>query len=150
MTTRRWDPLRDLLTLQERMNRLFEEALLRTRPHAPALLASGWTPMADVYETAEGFVVQVELPGVGEDDVEVHVDGDELTLRGVRRMGSPMRPESFHRMERNDGAFSRTFKFTEDVDPGGVTAQLRDGLLRLDLPKARRRAPRRPRGEDPA
>jgi HSP20 family protein len=136
VTIRRSDPLKDLLTLQEKMNRLFEESLSRSRPGEAFVALGSWSPSADVYETADAFVVQVELPGLGEDDVDVRVDGDELTLRGERRMAGPARPESFHRMERSYGLFSRTFKFPEDVDPARVTAQFRDGLLRLDLPKA--------------
>ncbi len=140
MSIRRWDPLGDLLALQERMNRLFEESLSRGRPHEPGVAAAAWSPLADVFETPEAFVVQVELPGLDQEDVEVHVDGDELVLRGERRAAGPMRPESFHRMERSYGFFSRTFKFPEDVDPARVTAELNDGLLRLELPKARPRA----------
>src|SRR6266571_7211948 len=127
------------------MNRLFEESLSRSRPH-DALLASGgtWLPLADVYETAEGFVVQVELPGLGQEDVEIHVDGDSLTLRGERRR-TGARPDSFHRMERSYGFFSRTFQFTEEVDPARLSAQFKDGLLRLDVSKARPGGTWRPR-----
>jgi HSP20 family protein len=133
MPIRRWDPLRDLLTLQERMNRLFEHSMLRTRLADPAVTT--WTPLADVYETAEGFVVQLEVPGIAEDDIEVHVDGDTVVVRGQRQPASRSRPDSFHRMERTYGAFSRSFQFAEDVDPDRVTARFKDGLLRVDLPK---------------
>lgn len=146
MVIRRWDPLQDLLHLQERMNRLFEESLSRGVTGQPAL-ESGWTPLADVFETHESFVVQVELPGVAEDDIEVQVDGDRLTLKGERRMSGPTRPERFHRMERSYGPFSRSFQLTEDVDPARVTGQFRDGLLRLELPKARPRGGWRASGE---
>ena len=85
MTERKWDPLRDLLTLQERMNRLFEESFAG-RLEEPALVGSAtWTPLADAYEMPEGFVVDVELPGIEEDDVEVQVDGDVLVVKGQRR-----------------------------------------------------------------
>lgn len=149
MTIRRWDPLRDILHLQERMNRLFEESLARGRIEGLALGAAGWTPLADVLEAAEGFVVVMELPGVEQDDVEVQVDGDELVVRGERRMPGPVRPESFHRMERSYGSFSRAIRLTEEVDPARVTAQFRDGLLRLELPKVRpaTRRQRTERGE---
>ena len=141
MAIRRWDPLPDLLRLQERVNRVFEESLARL--DGPSLSAEGWTPLADVYETAEGFVVLMELPGIEQDDVEVDVDGDRLALRGHRRMSAPVRPDSFHRMERSYGRFSRSFQLTAEVDPARVTAQFRDGLLRLDLPKARPQRPSR-------
>ena len=145
MSERKWDPLRDLLTLQERMNRLFEESFAG-RLEEPALMGSGtWTPLADAYETPEAFVVFLELPGIDEDDVEVHVDGDTLTVRGQRR-GLGLRPDRFHRMERSHGPFLRSFQLTEEVDPGRVSAQLGDGVLRLELPKVRSRAgPRRER-----
>ena len=135
MTIQRWDPVRDLLTLQERMNRLFEESLSRGRPHEPALEGPAWAPLADVYETHDSFVVQIELPGLSQDDVEVELDADQLTLRGERRMGDKTRPESFHRMERSYGSFSRSFQLSEDVDPERVTARFKDGLLRVELPK---------------
>ena len=147
MTIRRWDPVRDLLTLQERMNRLFDESLSRGRPHEPALDSPTWSPLADVYETPDSFVVQVEIPGLSQDEVDVEVDADQLTLRGERRIGAQARPESFHRMERSYGSFSRTFRFDVDVDPSGVTAELHDGLLRLALPKAPPRGTWRARRE---
>jgi HSP20 family protein len=148
MTTRRWDPLRDLLTLQERMNRLFEDTLSATRPAAPPLGTGSWTPPADVYETADGFVVQVDLPGLGADDVEVQVDGDRLTLRGRRKPQEPARPDNYFRMERSYGPFVRTFVLAPDVDPDRVTAQFRDGLLRLELPKVRPGVGWRARGDE--
>ena len=139
MTGRKWDPLRDLLMLQERMNRLFEESFAG-RLEEPAILGSGtWTPLADAYETGEGFVVILELPGIEQDDVEVQVDGDSLTVKG-RRRGLGQRPDRYHRMERSHGPFLRAFKLTDEVDPARVTAQLRDGLLRLELPKVRGRS----------
>jgi len=143
----RWDPVRDLLTLQERMNRLFEESLSRGRPHEAALESATWSPLADVYETAEAFVVQMEIPGLSQDDVDVEVEADQLTVRGERSMSEKARPESFHRMERSYGAFSRTFRFDADIDPARVVAQFRDGLLRLDLPKAQPRGTWRARRE---
>jgi HSP20 family protein len=141
-TTRRWDPLRDLLTLQERMNRLFEGTLSATsRTTAPPLDSGSWVPLADVYETEEGFVAHVDLPGLKSDDVEVHVEGDRLVLRGQRRPSEKTRPDIYHRMERSYGPFSRTFILAPDVDPDRVTATFKDGLLRLDLPKTRPRPP---------
>ena len=147
MTIRRWDPLRDLLMLQERMNRLFEEGL-RSRPEIrTAVLDRGaWTPLADVHETQETFVLTVELPGLLENDVEVEVEARELTLRGRRLLRGPA-PDNYHRMERTFGSFSRTFEFTSDVDPERVLAQLRDGILRIELTKLARRAAGRTHGE---
>jgi HSP20 family protein len=137
LTVRRFDPLRDLLTLQERMNRLFEESLTRGRSAETLVETAGWAPLCDVYETDAAFVFQVELPGVREDDVEIRVDADRVTLRGERRPGPSARPDSYHRMERAYGAFSRSFELPETVDPSKVLAQFKDGLLRLEVAKVR-------------
>ena len=136
MAIRRWDPVRDLLTLQERMNRLFEESLSRGRPQEPALDARGWSPLADAYEAPDGYVVVIEMPGLSEEDIELQIEADQLVVRGERTLGAQARPDSFHRMERSYGAFSRTFRFGTDVDPERVAVQFRDGLLRVELPKA--------------
>jgi HSP20 family protein len=133
---RRWDPVRDLLTLQERMNRLFEESLSRGRPQEPALDARGWVPLADAYEASDHFVVLIEIPGLAEDEVELQVDADQLIVRGERKLGVQARPDSFHRMERSYGHFARAFRFGTDIDPERVTAQFRNGLLRVELRKA--------------
>ncbi len=138
MAIRGWDPLGDILSLQETMNRLLEEALSPER--IPSQLpTSGWTPVADVYETGDSFVVLMELPGIDEDDVEVAVDGDRLVVKGERRPRLPARPDRFHRMERSHGPFARSFALTQAVDPDDVSAQFRDGLLRIELGKARAR-----------
>jgi HSP20 family protein len=88
-----------------------------------------------VYETADSFVVQIEIPGVDEDDVEIKVDGHELEVRGERRPDACGKPESFYRMERSHGCFVRQFRLTQEVDSERVTATFRDGLLRLELSK---------------
>jgi HSP20 family protein len=136
---RRWDPLRDLLTLQERMNRLFDENLLRSRGPEPLLDSGRFVPLADVYETADAFVFQIELPGVLEDDVEIHAEVDQLTVRGERRPHETARPDCFHQMERSYGHFSRTFALPGEVDPSRAQAQFRDGLLKLEIQKLRTR-----------
>jgi HSP20 family protein len=135
----RSDLLQDLLSLQERMNRLFEASLGPARMEAEGLLSPTWSPPADVFETADRFVIQIELPGVDEEDVLVQVDADQVTVRGQRLLKPSTRPERFHRMERSYGPFSRTFRLTEEVDPEAVTARFRDGLLQLDAKKTRGR-----------
>jgi HSP20 family protein len=131
----RSDLLQDLLSLQERMNRLFEASLGPARMEAAGLLSTTWSPPADVFETADRFVIQIELPGVHEGDVEVQVDADQITVRGQRLLKPSTRPECFHRMERSYGPFSRSFRLTQEVDPDAVTARFRDGLLQLEAPK---------------
>jgi HSP20 family protein len=122
------------------MNRLFEESLAHEDAGVLAGLSAGWSPAADAFETPAGFVLEVELPGIGEEEVELTIDGDEVSLKGERRLQG--RPETFHRMERSYGPFARTFKLTAEVDPDRVAAEFRDGLLRLEL----LRLPASPRG----
>jgi HSP20 family protein len=138
---RRWDPLQDLLSLQERMNRLFEQSLARL--DQPVLPTGAWTPPSDVIETRDGFVVQVELPGIPREQIEIRAEPETLVVRGERRLEGQARPESFHRMERSYGPFSRTFHLPTEVDPTGLVTELQDGLLRVEIPKAAT-APRRP------
>ena len=145
MTTRRSDPLADLLNLQEKMNRLFQESLSAEGLDAGGL-PPAWTPLADAHETAEAYVVELEVPGLRRDDLDVQVDGARLVVKGERRPAAQGRPERFYRVERSYGPFARSFTFAGPVDADRVTAHLKDGLLRLELPKARPRGPR-PRGE---
>lgn len=133
----RRDPLQELLDLQERMNRLFDETLARERIEEPTLTHGTWTPLADVVETPEAYLVEVELPGLSRDDVVVQAQGDEMVVRGERRADPSSRPEAFHRLERRHGPFARGFRFSEEIDPDGITAQFEDGLLQLTVPKAR-------------
>jgi HSP20 family protein len=130
------DPLKELLDLQERMNRLFDETLGRERLAEPSLVQGVWLPAADVFETSEAYLVEIELPGVDKDGIEIQALGDELVVRGERRACHPSRPEVYHRLERRDGPFARGFRFPEEVDPDRVQAEFSDGLLRLSVPKA--------------
>jgi HSP20 family protein len=118
----RWDPLRDLLALQQRLDRF-----------APG--AEGWRPPVDVHETPDRYVITAELPGVTQNDVHIHVQDDRLTLSGVRRERE-LACEQFHRIERGHGAFSRTFQLPIPIDAARITADLRDGILTVTCPKA--------------
>ena len=124
MTVFRWNSLQDLFAIQEKVNRLFEETMHRTEFPDDGLDAALWSPAADVYETPEAFVMLLELAGVEKEDVEIQAEGDVLTVRGERRLGAA-RPESYHRMERTYGTFSRSFHFPAEVAP---VATGRDGL----------------------
>jgi HSP20 family protein len=136
VTTRSWDPLTDLLILQERMNRLFEDSLGHARPRGTSMPTSAWAPLSDVYETADAYVLQIELPGVEERDIELHAEDDTLTIRGERRLTEMPRPESFHRMERSYGFFSRSFTFPQVIERDRVRSELLDGILTIEVPKS--------------
>jgi HSP20 family protein len=133
------DPLRELLDLQERMNRLFDETLTRERLEEPSLLHGTWAPLADVVETQDAYLVELELPGLSQKDVVIQAQADELVVRGERRPAATGGPV-FHRLERRYGPFARGFRFAEEIDPERVKADFRDGLLRLEIPKLRPRS----------
>ncbi len=134
------DPLQEVLDLQERMNRLFEQTLGRERPDEPH---GSWSPEADVFETASGYVIEIDLPGLRREDVEVQAEGSEIVVRGEKPPSTTARPEKFHRLERRHGPFLRAFRLPHAADPAGIVAELTDGMLRVTMPKARasRRVP---------
>ena len=126
----RWDPLRDLFALQERIERMADAG------------AGGWTPPVDLYETADRYVLTAELPGLTREDIDINVQDGTLTLQG-RRRSAAVPCERYHRVERGHGAFRRRFSVPVPIDGQGVTADLKDGVLTVTLPKAVEALPRR-------
>ena len=119
----RWDPFRDLLAIQQHLERF-----------APG--QAGWRPPVDLQETEEHYIVTAELPGVRQDDVHVAFSNGVLTISGVRRERERERPcEEYHRVERGHGSFSRSFQLPSPVTPDSITADLRDGVLTVTCPK---------------
>jgi HSP20 family protein len=139
---RRPDPLKELLDLQERMNRLFDETVSRGGIDDLGALAPGWAPLADVLDTPDAYLLEIELPGLARESIDVQVEGRELTVRGERHPAGG-RSASFHRLERQYGPFVRSFRFDVDVDAESVRAEIRDGLLSLVVPKVEPRGGRR-------
>jgi len=137
-----WDPLQELLSVQKRMNELFESALARTN-FDPSEDVDRWTPVCDVYESAQALRVQLELPGVEPSTIEVKVEGDDLIVAGERRMEHGRSGKQHHRIERSYGKFSRRFRLPSSVDPGAVRASFQQGVLDITLP-ARSGLDRRP------
>ncbi len=118
------DPLRDLRAWQERLERLAAQ-------HATA-----WAPPIDVYETDDRYVITAEVPGIARDEVELAVQDNRLTIRGTRSAIAESAARHFHQVERGHGSFLRTFQFADAVNQAGITADLRDGVLTVTLPKA--------------
>jgi HSP20 family protein len=129
-----WDPFRELAELSERMNRLWETGL-------GAVGMDRWAPLADVEETDDAWSVEIELPGVARDDVDLQLNDRELTVSG--EVKERERAGILRRRTRRVGQFQYTVGLPGDVDPDGVTAQLTDGVLTVRVPKAQRAKPRR-------
>ena len=129
MAFARWDPIRDLLAIQQRLD-----------PFAPG--PAGWAPAVDLQETAAQYVLTAELPGLKREDIEIQLRDGRLTLSGIRRERG-VACEQYHRVERGHGSFSRTFQLPLAVDADRVVADLRDGVLTVTCPKSRDAAVRR-------
>ena len=127
-----WDPLRHLMSVQKRMNQLFESALARTDFETEQGLDS-WTPVGDVYETADAIEMCIELPGLEQDKIDLRIDGDELVVEGEREMDRDR--QQFHRVERSYGKFARRVRLPSTVDRESIEANYRAGLLRVTMPK---------------
>ena len=134
MAQTEWDPLKDLVGIQERMNKLFESALARTNFDAEGGVGA-WTPVADVYEDAEKLVFCLELPGLAQSDIDVRLEDDEMVVRGERQMERGAPGEQFHRVERSYGKFVRRFRLRSRIDPDSVAASYQDGVLVVTLAK---------------
>ena len=128
-----WDPLKDLVQVQERMNRMFESALARTDFDTVAGF-DGWTPTADVTERPDRLLLCLELPGFKQDEINLRVDGDALVVEGERRMDAEGNRGQFHRVERAYGKFSRRFPLPSRYDRERIEANYRNGLLDIALP----------------
>ncbi len=138
----RWEPFRDLLTTQERFNRLFNEAFSQIFSGEGELTTRGWTPAVDIYENDQNLVFQAELPGVDPKDVEVRVEDGTLYLKGERKFEKETKEENYHRMERSYGAFARSFALPNSVDTDKVVAHYKDGVLTLTMPKREEAKPK--------
>ena len=135
MSVSRWDPFRELHTLQDRMNRLFEEASRREGDHGEAGAAAGWSPAVDVYEAENEIVVTAELPGIERDQITLSLQENILTLHGVRDFERAKGGNRYHRIERSYGSFSRTFTIPAIVNEDTIQADFKDGVLTIVLPK---------------
>jgi HSP20 family protein len=129
MAFARWDPIRDLLAIQQRLDRF-----------APG--SSGWRPPVDLHETPAAYIVTAELPGLTREDVRIEIHDGHLSLSGTRQERT-LRCEQYHRIERGHGSFSRTFALPLAVDGEAITAELRDGVLTVTCRKDTSAAARR-------
>lgn len=134
----RWEPARELGSLQQEVNRVFSTFF------DPAVgSASRWTPAVDLVERDGSFVLVADLPGVKPEDVAIEVEGDVLTLSGAREMRREAREGGIVRAERASGAFRRQLQLPEGVDAEAISARFEHGVLEVEIPKPERAKPRR-------
>ena len=134
MSIVRYDPFRDLRTLQEEVNRLFSSNL--TRGFGEEGIGRGaWNPSVDIYENKDQIILEAELPGMRQDDFELTVENNVITLRGERQFEKKEESDNYHRVERSYGSFTRSFTLPQTVSAEGATAEYSNGVLRVTLPK---------------
>ena len=141
----RWEPFRDLMTVQDRMNRIFDDAFrgaARPGTEEDWALGGSWAPAVDIFENEGNLVLKAELPGIDPKDVDVRVENNVLTLHGERKFDSEVKREQYHRVERAYGSFGRSFSLPDDVSPAKVSAEFKDGVLTVHLAKTEKAKPR--------
>jgi HSP20 family protein len=139
----RWEPFRDLFSLQERMNRLFEESARGLgRGQEEDWSVGAWAPVVDIFEQGNDLVLKAELPGVDPRNVDIRIENNVLMLSGERKADSEVKRESYHRVERSYGTFTRSFTLPSTVDTANVKADYKDGVLKIVLPKREEAKPK--------
>ena len=138
----RWEPVRELHSIQHEMNRLFD-SFFDTPARSNGSGARRWIPPMDLVETEDHFVLRADLPGLGEGDVRLEVQDNVLTLSGERHFEHDAKKEGFFRVERGSGSFSRSLTLPDGVDPDAIAASFDKGVLEVRIPKPEERRPRR-------
>jgi HSP20 family protein len=134
MSIVRYDPFRDLRTLQEEVNRLFTGSMPRTFDDE-GIARGAWSPSVDIYENKDQIVLEAELPGMKREDFDLSVENNVITLRGQRQFEKKDESDNYHRVERAYGSFTRSFTLPNTVSAEGANAEYKNGVLRVTLPK---------------
>ncbi|MGH9748574.1 MAG: Hsp20/alpha crystallin family protein [Candidatus Polarisedimenticolia bacterium] len=136
----KWDPFRELMSLQDRVGRAFLDPYARV---TGGEFAGSWFPPVDIFEENDRIILRAEVPGIAKDDIDVHVENGTITLRGEKKQEKQPESEGAYRVERFYGSFSRSFVLPTTVDPEGIKATCKDGVLEVVLPKAEEARPRK-------
>jgi HSP20 family protein len=138
MTITRWDPFREVVALQNRVNSLFRDL----NDGEEAVPAPSFAPPVDIYEDAKKVVLKLEVPGIDQKDLDIRVENHTLTVKGERKFEAEEKEQNFHRIERRYGSFFRAFTLPSTVDTESVQATYNAGVLKLELAKKPEAQPR--------
>jgi HSP20 family protein len=138
----RWDPFRDLVSIQDELNRLFGRTFSGSEMTRPGISGS-WMPAIDVYETTDKIVVSAELPGLDPKEVEVSVEDSTLTIGGQRNFEQEADEQNYHRVERRYGSFTRSIRLPQTADAEKIQARFDKGVLTVEVPKREEARPKR-------
>lgn len=142
MSITRWDPFRDVSVLQDRINRIFNESFGRSRDLEDEVSLYDWRPPVDIYETGDGIVLKIELPGVNKDEVSVEVKDNVLIIKGERLLDPTIKDENYYRKERSFGRFNRSFALQEPIEPDRIKASFKDGVLSIEVSRPEKEKPK--------
>lgn len=138
----KWDPFKDIMTFREKMNRLFEDVFL-SRGEEREFATGAWSPAVDIYETENELVLTAEVPGIKEEDIEIKIEDNTLSLKGERKFEKETREDNYHRIERSYGSFYRSFTLPNYIDQENIRAEHEDGVLKIIMPKRSELKPRK-------
>jgi HSP20 family protein len=139
----RWDPFKELDELNKRLSMMYGRAPLRKDSEKEeAMTVAEWAPLVDIVEDEKEYLIKAELPEVRREDVKVSVEEDVLTVSGERKFEKEEKGKKYHRIERAYGRYARSFTLPDDADPSKVTAEFKDGVLRVRLPKSEKAKPK--------
>jgi HSP20 family protein len=143
MSVMRWDPFKNISALQDRINRLFEDAFPRSTDEEEDLSTCAWRPAVDIFENEAGVVVQVDLPGVKKEDVSVEVKNNLLVIQGLRQIETPVSEDRYYRRERSCGTFQRSFALRAAIAPDSIKAAFKNGVLTIQIPRPEEEKPKK-------
>ncbi|HEX3033508.1 MAG TPA: Hsp20/alpha crystallin family protein [Thermodesulfobacteriota bacterium] len=143
MAITRWDPWREFSTLQERINRMFDDTMRGSSPGEREEMERGtWAPAVDIHETEDSYGVKVDLPGVKREDIHIDLKDSTLTLKGEKKFEEKVSRDNYLRVERAYGTFVRSFTLPHNIDVEKINAKYKDGVLELTLPKKEEAKPK--------
>jgi HSP20 family protein len=138
-TLSRWEPFTGAVTLQDQINRLFNDSFGRTSQESNL---TAWAPAVDIFETEHELIVKADLPDVDPKDLDIRVENNILTIRGERKFEKKVSEDKYLRVERAYGSFSRSFSLANTVNPEGIKAEYQNGVLTLVVPKREEAKPK--------
>ena len=138
----RWNPVREMASLRERMNRLFDDSLFRSDRRSEEVDGGVWLPTVDMFEKDDRLVIKAELPGMDKKDIALDLKNGVLTLSGVRQHENEVKEENVYRREMSYGKFVRSFTLPADSDADQIKAEFNNGLLTIEIPKPEQHKPR--------
>ena len=141
-TTTRWNPFKQLEEMEKRLSTYFNRPALRTQVEKEAMTVAEWSPLVDITEDDKEYLIKADLPEVKKEDVKLTVQNGVMTISGERKYEKEEKGKKYHRVEREYGSFMRNFTLPEAADGSKVSAEYKDGVLRVHLPKSEKAKPK--------